>query len=211
MLKLKIVPLWLKEKLEADGKSVDAVLKPKELLSTLSFPDVAFYLYLNEPLAVERLYGQEVELTFTDSISENSSVLYSGDLTEISEQKERLNRYFEDWYRKREIDEYQYSLELIDGLGLNTALAPHQYEFGMKVLKQTADALIVQPVAALPEGYKPEDHTELSGKDRAELKKELASTLIGILCTVYDFKVVAQTPLFKHYCRMSAQAEEYRR
>lgn len=202
MLKLKIVPSWLKEALEGHGKSVDVVLNQEQLLNTLSISDVAFYAHVNSHNSIKLLLGE----AYADSFDVSDDMIYAP-LTEDEQSTvsksvlEKLHEEFSLYHYRREMDSDAYLKELLVGLGVYEedarTLAGHIH---FKIIRQTEDALLVEPIVI--------KDRDLSLKEENELVRDNVFKVIGILCTVYDFKVVARTALFKHYCRLVTLSEE---
>lgn len=208
MLTLKIVPRWLMQALEADNRPITDVLNSENLLNTLSFSDVAFYEWLNIADNLRSLYGEEIVDTMKVQENPNFSLYFP---SEDNERSERFAQEYERYIHKRSIDPDTAHQELITGLDLGLDVLPSHYVLSMKVIKQTDTAIIATPIAVVPEGHSIESDISVTLKESLEIRKDLAFTLIGILCTVYDFKVVASTELFRHFCRLSAQEEQLKR
>lgn len=201
MLKLKIVPSWLKAALEGHGKSVDVVLDQAQLLNTLSIPDVAFYAHLNTVESMKKLLGKAYVDTF-----DVSAVPVEG--IERAEPHERETDTVNKLYEEIQLYEYrmnmnggEYFKELLIGLGIYEAdRKVREGELNFRILRQTEDALLIEPIS--------DKHQNLTRKEENDLNRENVFKVLGILCTVFDFKDVARTALFKHYCRLVNFNEE---
>lgn len=177
-MKLIMVPHWVEQALDRESLSLNAVLDPEKLLSTLSREDVAFYCWLN--LNLNRWVPTEVMETFSEvellrSIDTLSADEVDFDISQFNDNLRALNISESNRVNS---NVPMNSCELLGALA--PKVQPNQISFGIRLINK--DTVVLTP--------KETKSTSLMG---------MVNELLFCLNTRKAFHDVAKTPLFHYF------------
>lgn len=197
-----IVPDWIRESAKQTGMSLTDTLSVKKLLSTVSGPDVAFYIYINSPSAVDHLLGRGfVPLSSSSPVVGVNGTDIDGFSASFLKEGPVNNEYYR-WSELQHTNATLFNREVEACLGITI---PDRGDFGLQV-----NDLSLLPTVGIEIIEETMTHIFVSPVELAHNSDGVAARMrddvhrvVGILCAGCDFTEVSESDIFKLYCDLS--------